>query len=73
MERATGTLATQAVARMGEVLPWFAAMPAAMPAEERSWVGLVARAGVVSLVDWLRQPESAAEITGEVFRTARER
>jgi hypothetical protein len=44
MERASGTLATQAVARMGEVLPWFAAMPA----EERSWVGLVAQAGVVS-------------------------
>jgi hypothetical protein len=35
-----------------EVLPWFAAMPAAMPAEVpaevRSWVGVVAQAGVVS-------------------------
>lgn len=58
---------------MVEVLPWFAAMPAAMPAEVRSWVGLVAQAGVVSFVDWLRRPESAAEITGEVFRTARGR
>ena len=48
MERASGRLATQAVARMGEVLPWSAAMPADMPAEERSWVGLVAQAGVVS-------------------------
>jgi hypothetical protein len=44
LERASGALATQAVARMDEQLPWFRAMPA----DQRSWVMLVAQAGIAS-------------------------
>lgn len=66
LERAGGELATTAVDRMERELPWFAAMSA----EDRSWVGLVAQAGIASFVEWLRHPERAPRITGDVFGTA---
>ncbi|QSB13321.1 helix-turn-helix domain-containing protein [Natronosporangium hydrolyticum] len=50
IERAAGTLATASVARMDETLPWFRSLPA----DQRSWVMLVAQAGVQSMVEWLR-------------------
>ncbi|GIG90259.1 PucR family transcriptional regulator [Plantactinospora endophytica] len=50
IERAAGTLASASVTRMDETLPWFRDLPA----EQRSWVMLVAQAGVRSLVEWLR-------------------
>ncbi|HEX6756030.1 MAG TPA: helix-turn-helix domain-containing protein [Mycobacteriales bacterium] len=64
LERASGALATQAVARMDEVLPWFRAMPA----DQRSWVNLIAQAGIASFVEWLRSPAEAPRLTSEVFR-----
>lgn len=66
LERASGALATQSVARMDEKLPWFRAMPA----DQRSWVMLVAQAGIAAFVDWLHHPERTPEITGEVFGAA---
>ena len=51
-----GALATAAIARMDEVLPWYRAMPA----ENRSWVNLVAQAGVAAFVEWFRQPGRSA-------------
>jgi hypothetical protein len=66
IERASGALATQSVARMDEALPWFRAMPA----DQRSWVTLVAQAGIVSFVEWLRTPGDAPRLTGEVFGAA---
>ena len=42
IERAAGALATASVARMDETLPWFRELPA----DQRSWVMLVAQAGV---------------------------
>jgi hypothetical protein len=50
IERAAGTLASTSIARMDEVLPWFRALPA----DQRSWVMLVAQAGVRAFVAWLR-------------------
>jgi hypothetical protein len=41
-----------------------------MPADQRSWVMLVAQAGIAAFVEWLRQPERAPEITYEVFGAA---
>ena len=41
IEQAAGRLATQSVARMDEELPWFRELPA----DQRSWVTLVAQAG----------------------------
>src|SRR3954452_825828 len=66
IERNAGALATSAVARMDETLPWFRALPA----DQRSWVMLVAQAGVRSLVEWLRSGGTVAttqEIADEVF------
>ncbi len=62
-----GSLGTAAVASMEKRLPWFRAMPP----ENRSWVGLVAQAGVAAFVDWIKHPEKdRPAITGEVFGTA---
>src|SRR5918911_3901197 len=66
LERASGALATQAVARMDEQLPWFRSMPA----DQRSWVMLVAQAGIASLVEWLRDPDHPPRLTGEGFGAA---
>lgn len=66
LERATGSLATAASARMESELPWYAAMSA----EDRSWVNLVAQAGIAAFVQWFRDPDGAQEITADVFGTA---
>ncbi|MGY1823784.1 PucR family transcriptional regulator [Geodermatophilus sp. SYSU D00079] len=66
LERASGSLATRAVARMDDVLPWFRTMPA----DQRSWVMLVAQAGIASLVEWCRTPTRPPRLTGEVFGAA---
>src|SRR4051794_17949958 len=51
---------------MDEQLPWFRAMPA----DRRSWVTLVAQAGIASLVEWCRDPGRPPRLTGEVFGAA---
>lgn len=66
LERSSGELATWAIGRMEHDLRWFSAMSA----EDRSWVGLVAQAGIASFIDWLRNPERRPRIIGEVFGTA---
>jgi DNA-binding PucR family transcriptional regulator len=66
LERATGDLARAAIARMDESLPWYRAMTP----ENRSWVGLVAQAGIAGFVEWYRHPGARRAITGEVFGTA---
>ncbi len=66
IEQATGRLATLSVARMDEQLPWFRQLPAV----QRSWVTLVAQAGLQSYVEWLRQPDDVLRVTGEVFAAA---
>lgn len=50
LERAMGSLGTAAMARMDDQLPWFRALSA----EDRSWVGLVAQAGIAAFVEWFQ-------------------
>jgi hypothetical protein len=66
IEQATGRLATQSVARMDDELPWFRELPS----DQRSWVTLVAQAGLQSYVEWLRSPDDVLRMTGEVFAAA---
>ncbi|HEY3732872.1 MAG TPA: helix-turn-helix domain-containing protein [Streptosporangiaceae bacterium] len=67
LERATGALGSAAMTAMDTRLPWFAAMSA----ENRSWLGLVAQAGIAAFVDWVKHPErTRPAVTGEVFGTA---
>ncbi len=69
VERASGALATQSVARMDEQLLWFRALPP----DQRSWITLVAQAGIASFVEWLRKPgelPTPTAVSAEVFGTA---
>src|ERR1700678_4591290 len=66
MERATGTLGTAAIAAMDARLPWYRKMSA----EHRSWLGLVAQAGIAAFLDWIRHPERNRPAVTEVFGTA---
>jgi hypothetical protein len=61
-----GALGTAAMASMEERLPWFRALPA----EDRSWIGLVAQAGIAAFVDWVKHPQRRPAVAGEVFGTA---
>ena len=65
-ERAIGQLGAAAIQRMDETLPWYRAMPP----EERSWVGLVAQAGIAAFIEWFRDPSPGLAITADVFGTA---
>ncbi len=66
LERAAGTLSTAAISAMDERLPWFRNMSA----ENRSWLGLVAQAGIAAFLDWIRHPERNRPALTEVFGTA---
>ena len=60
-------LGSASMASMDERLPWFRALSA----ENRSWLGLVAQAGVAAFVDWVKHPERGRPaVAGEVFGTA---
>jgi DNA-binding PucR family transcriptional regulator len=66
IERATGPLGNAAIAAMDERLPWFRKLSA----ENRSWLGLVAQAGIASFIDWIKHPERSRPAVTEVFGTA---
>ncbi|NYV77341.1 PucR family transcriptional regulator, partial [Streptomyces sp. UH6] len=67
LERSSGSLAAQAIARMDETLPWYRAMPP----ENRSWIGLVAQAGIAAFTEWFRRPQTPTQaISTDVFGTA---
>ena len=65
VKRASSPLSTSAVRAM-EDLPWFAALPA----EERSYVGLVLHAGLDAFALWLREPDRPPPVGPEVFSAA---
>lgn len=66
LERSAGKLASAAIARMDENLSWYRRMPP----EHRSWIGLVAQAGIAAFTEWFRNPESPQAISADVFGTA---
>jgi hypothetical protein len=66
LSRASGALSSAALGRMEKDMPWVVQLPA----EDRSWIGLILQAGVKSFIDWFRHGESAAPITAEVFGAA---
>ncbi|WP_374212716.1 PucR family transcriptional regulator, partial [Frankia sp. CiP3] len=59
-------LASRAVVRMHDVLPWFSNMSA----RHRADIQMVVQAGISSFVEWCRRPEHARELSGDVFRVA---
>ncbi|MGN6687077.1 MAG: PucR family transcriptional regulator [Actinomycetales bacterium] len=66
VEQSTSLLAAAALERMDAQLGWYRAMGPA----ERSWVGLVAQAGIAAFVAWFRDPTQSPTITADVFGTA---
>jgi hypothetical protein len=66
LERATGPLASAAIARMEQRFAWYRRMPP----QNRSWVGLVAQAGIAAFTEWFRHPDHRAAVSADVFGTA---
>lgn len=68
--RATGALSRIAMARMKSDVPWFRELSA----EDQSWVGMVATAGIKGFVDWFAAGQTdepqAAPLAGELFGAA---
>ena len=52
--------------KLDESLPWYRALPA----EDRSWVGLVVQAGIPSFTSWFSDPDTPPHGAGEIFAAA---
>jgi DNA-binding PucR family transcriptional regulator len=66
LEGSVGPLTKVALDRMNDELPWFGTLGA----EARSWIGLIAAAGISSFVEWYTDPPSHRTVTADVFGTA---
>lgn len=66
IERATGRIATRSVARMDAQLAWFGGLSA----DQRSWVTIVAQAGISGYIGWADNPASNMRIAEQVFGAA---
>jgi DNA-binding PucR family transcriptional regulator len=67
LERSISPLAAKALAGIEADLPWYQTMGA----QERSWLGLVAQAGIAAFVAWYRSaPEARDRAVADVFATA---
>jgi DNA-binding PucR family transcriptional regulator len=66
VERAAGELSTAATRRMEASHEWYRTLSA----EDRSWVGLVAQAGIGAFLAWLRAGGDQVPVTADVFGTA---
>lgn len=62
----TGLLSAAAMRKLDESLPWYRALPA----EDRSWVGLVVQAGITSFTSWFADPSTPPHGAGEIFAAA---
>ncbi|MFW7415742.1 PucR family transcriptional regulator [Demequina sp. SO4-18] len=66
LRAATGRLATAALTTLDSDYSWFRSLPA----QERSWVGTVAQAGIDSFVSWYADPQHSQRSATEVFAAA---
>ena len=75
LRRGAGPLATAAVASMDERLGWFRQLAP----DDRSWVGLVAQAGIAAFLEWYAEAGrrrdagetgQAAQVSPDIFGTA---
>ena len=64
--RAAGDLGAAAVQQMETDHEWYRSLSA----EDRSWVGLVAQAGITSFLDWFGGDQAQPAVTADVFGTA---
>jgi sugar diacid utilization regulator len=66
MSAVSGEMTTAAVAEMEIRHPWFSELDA----KHRSWITLVAQAGIDGFVQWFANPEPARPSTADVFGSA---
>jgi DNA-binding PucR family transcriptional regulator len=66
VERSAGELSSAATRRMETSHEWYRVLSA----QDRSWVGLVAQAGIAAFIAWLREGGDQAPVTADVFGTA---
>ncbi len=66
IELSSGALSTAANKHMETHYDWYRALSA----EDRSWVGLVAQAGIAAFVAWYRDPSDTPSVSVDVFGTA---
>lgn len=66
LERSADELSAAAIARLDSSYGWYRELSA----DERSWVGLVAQAGIDAFITWYRDPESTPPMPIDVFATA---
>ncbi len=66
LKAGTGKLATAALRELDSDYHWFGELPA----QERSWVGTVAQAGITSFVSWYANPSGAYRGALEIFAAA---
>lgn len=66
LTRSSGALSTAALSRMETDMPWVTQLPA----EDRSFIGLIVQAGIKSFIDWYRHDEAVSPISAEVFGVA---
>lgn len=62
----TGLLSSAALRRVDAELAWYRDLPA----EERSWMGLVVQAAITSFVSWYAQPTGAPTGVSDIFASA---
>jgi len=66
LTRSSGALSTAALSRMETDMPWVTELPA----EDRSFIGLIVQAGIKSFIDSYRHEEESSPLIAEVFGVA---
>jgi hypothetical protein len=66
IERSAAPLSTAANKHMDTHYDWYRELSA----EDRSWVGLVAQAGIAAFIAWYRDPSDTPQLSVDVFGTA---
>src|SRR5699024_11097526 len=59
-------LTSAAMRRLDAELAWYRELQA----EDRSWIGLVAQAGIANFISWYQNPDSGSYNAAEIFRAA---
>jgi hypothetical protein len=66
MERSSAALSTAANKHMDTHYDWYRDLSA----QDRSWVGLVAQAGIAAFIAWYQDPSATPQLSANVFGTA---
>jgi hypothetical protein len=66
IEQSSGALSQAANKHMDTHYDWYRDLSA----EDRSWVGLVAQAGIAAFIAWYRDPSDTPQVSVDVFGTA---